>query len=113
MGRPVVHFEIGCRDGARTGKFYGELFDWKITAAGPAQMIATGSDKGIQGHFTSLGHEPHDYVTFYVEVEDLEGTLERVVALGGSKVIGPIPIPTGRFAWIKDPEGNLIGLMSR
>lgn len=28
MGKPVVHFEIGCRDKAKTAEFYGALFDW-------------------------------------------------------------------------------------
>jgi predicted enzyme related to lactoylglutathione lyase len=29
MGRAVVHFEIGCKDGAKTQEFYKKLFDWK------------------------------------------------------------------------------------
>jgi hypothetical protein len=28
MGRPVIHFEIGCRDAAKTEQFYSKLFDW-------------------------------------------------------------------------------------
>ena len=36
MGQPVVHFEIGCKDSARTQEFYAKLFDWKIVPAGPA-----------------------------------------------------------------------------
>src|SRR5256886_10869847 len=30
MTHPVVHFEIGCRDIAKTQDFYKKLFDWKI-----------------------------------------------------------------------------------
>jgi hypothetical protein len=66
MGRPVVRFEIGCRDKAKTAEFYGALFDWTTQDMGPAAMIATGADEGIQGHITSLGHEPHNYTIFYV-----------------------------------------------
>ena len=40
MGRPVVHFEIGCRDSAKTQQFYKDMFDWSITQAGPAALIA-------------------------------------------------------------------------
>jgi predicted enzyme related to lactoylglutathione lyase len=29
MPHPVVHFEIGCRDSAKTQEFYGKLFNWK------------------------------------------------------------------------------------
>jgi hypothetical protein len=61
MGRPVVHFEIGCRNRARTGDFYSKLFGWQITAADPASSIQTGSPQGISGHITSLGHQPEHY----------------------------------------------------
>jgi predicted enzyme related to lactoylglutathione lyase len=26
------------------------------------------------------------------------------------KVVPPVQIPTGTFAWMKDPEGNVVGL---
>jgi predicted enzyme related to lactoylglutathione lyase len=110
MGQPVVHFEIGCRDSARTQEFYAKLFDWKLQAAGPATMIDTGGKGGIQGHITALGHEPHNYVTVYVEVEDIPAYLAKVEQLGGKKIVGPIDIPTGSFAWMADPEGTAIGL---
>jgi predicted enzyme related to lactoylglutathione lyase len=41
MGRPAVHFEIGCRDSQKTQEFYSKLFDWKIQPMGPAAMIAS------------------------------------------------------------------------
>ena len=110
MGQPVVHFEIGCRDIARTQDFYAKLFDWKIQAAGPAAMIETGGAGGIAGHITALGHEPYNYVTVYVQVDDIEAYLAQAQKLGGKKVVGPIEIPTGSFAWISDPEGTLVGL---
>ena len=108
---PIIHFEIGCRDQARTGDFFAKLFNWKIQANGPASMIDTGSAKGIPGHITSLGHEPHHYTTFYVEVDDVAAYLEKVKELGGKALVGPITIPTGTFAWFQDPEGNIIGLL--
>ena len=61
-----MHFEIGCRDKARTAEFFSKLFDWNTQEAGPATMIDTGAGSGINGHITSLGHEPHNYVTIYV-----------------------------------------------
>ena len=110
MGRPVVHFEIGCRDRAKTTEFYGALFDWNMQEVGPAAMIATGADTGIQGHITSLGHEPHNYTIFYVQVDDAEAYLKKAESLGGKTLVPPVPIPTGTFAWMADPEGNVVGL---
>jgi predicted enzyme related to lactoylglutathione lyase len=111
MGNPVVHFEIGCRDRAKTGDFYAKLFDWQVTPAGPASNIDTRSPHGISGHITSLGHEPEHYIMFYVEVEDVQAALDKAIELGGKKLVGPIPIPTGTFAWFADPDGNAIGLL--
>jgi predicted enzyme related to lactoylglutathione lyase len=113
VGRPVVHFEIGCRDRARTGGFYSKLFGWQVTAAGPASNIQTGRTQGIQGHLTSLGHEPEHYTIFYVDVEDVQAALDKAVELGGKKVVGPIATPTGTFAWFNDPDGNTIGLLKQ
>ena len=110
MGQPVVHFEIGCKDIAATQDFYAKLFDWKIQAAGPAAMIETGGAGGIPGHITALGHEPYNYVTVYVQVNDIEAYLAKAQELGGKKLVGPIEIPTGTFAWMTDPEGSVIGL---
>ena len=111
MGNPVVHFEIGCRDRGKTAEFYTELFGWSISEVGPASVVSTGSDKGITGHMTSLGHEPHHYTIFYVEVADIAAALAKAEALGGKKIVGPIPIPTGSFAWFSDPDGNTVGLL--
>jgi predicted enzyme related to lactoylglutathione lyase len=113
MGRPVVHFEIGCRDRAKTGAFYAKLFDWQITAEGPASNIQTGGPQGIQGHITALGHEPQHYTMFYVDVEDVQAALNKAIELGGKMLVPPIAIPTGTFAWFADPDGNTIGLLKQ
>src|SRR5262244_1619411 len=110
MGQPVVHFEIGCRDRARTEEFFATLFGWDIQQAGPASLIDTGGG-GINGHITALGHEPHRYVTVYVQVDDLQAYLEKATALGGKTLVKPVPIPTGKFAWLADPDGNIVGLL--
>lgn len=110
MGQPVVHFEIGCRDMAKTADFFGRLFGWQTQSMGPATMINTGASSGIQGHITSLGHEPHNYTTFYVQVDDMQVYLDKAQALGGKTLVPPVEIPTGIFAWFADPDGNTIGL---
>ena len=111
MGRPVVHFEIGCRDKDKTSEFFSKLFGWQIQTAGPAANIDTASGQGIAGHITSLGHEPQNYTMFYVDVEDVQASLNKAIELGGKKLVGPVKIPTGTFAWFADPDGNMIGLL--
>ncbi|MGH9866285.1 MAG: VOC family protein [Candidatus Acidiferrales bacterium] len=108
MGHPVVHFEIGCRDSAKTQDFYAKLFGWKFEQAGPAAMINTGD--AVTGHITELGHEPHHYTIFYVKVENVQRYLDNAQLLGGKTLVPPIDIPTGTFAWMQDPAGNTVGL---
>ena len=110
MGNPVVRFEIGCRDTGVAGQFYSSLFGWSTQQVGPALMADTGSKEGIAGHFTALGHEPHHYTIFYVQVDDVVASLTKAVSLGGKMVVPKIDIPTGTFAWFSDPDGNVIGL---
>jgi predicted enzyme related to lactoylglutathione lyase len=109
MAHPVVHFEIGCKDKARTSAFYSEVFGWSIDD-GPMGMINTGSSAGIPGHIAALGHEPHQFTHFYVEADDLPASLKKVEEAGGKTIVPPVTIPTGTFAWFADVEGNIVGL---
>lgn len=113
MPHPIVFFEIGCKDRTKTEQFFGELFGWHIQANGPASAINTGSKEGIPGHIVSLGHEPQHYTMFYVEVDDVQASLDKAISLGGKTVVPPVKIPTGTFAWFSDPDGNTIGLLKR
>ncbi len=108
---PIVHFEIGCRDRAKSEKFFADLFGWQMQTAGPATNIATGGEHAIAGHMTALGHEPFHYTMFYVQVEDIKAYLAKAVSLGGKTIVPPIKIPIGTFAWFSDPDGNTIGLL--
>ena len=110
MGKPVVHFEIGCKDIPATEAFYSQLFDWKMNNAGVASMIDTGAANSIGGHITALGHEPHRYTIFYVEVEDVQASIDKAKTLGGNMLVPPVSIAGGTFAWIADPNGNTVGL---
>ena len=111
MGKPVVHFEIGCRDLKKSSQFYADLLDWNMQPFGPATMIDTGGTEGIGGHMSTLGHEPHNYVTVYAQVDDLQAYLDKAETLGGKTVIPPTEVPDmGHFAWISDPEGTIVGL---
>lgn len=114
MGSPVVRFEIGGRDRKKTAEFYGGLFGWspKPDTNEFSNDVVAGGNKGINGAYTALGHEPHNYVMIYVEVDDVTKAAERTRQLGGKVTIGPLPTPDGRkFAWIVDPDGNRIGIV--
>lgn len=110
MNSPVVHFEIGCKDKVKTCGFYKSLFGW---GASPEQPFVMPDQKenAIGGHINSLGHEPHNYVTVYVQVDDLAASLKKAESLGGKVIVPPQEVPDmGHFAWFADPEGNVLGM---
>lgn len=111
MGQPVVHFEIGCRNLKETSAFYGQLFAWEFLQHPNMAMIAPQNGTGIGGHINALGHEPHNYITVYVQVDGIPKYLERAQQLGGRTIVPATEVPgAGRFAWLADPEGNVVGL---
>ncbi len=108
---PVVHFEIGCRDGDKTREFFSELFDWNISGRDAGMMIDTGDAGSISGHIVELAPEWGNYVTVYVQVDDLEAYLRKATELGGKTLVPPVELPgQGSFAWLAAPEGNIIGI---
>ena len=114
MPAPVIHFEIGCKDVAKAQKFYGAMFGWEFMPYGPAAMIGNlgmGKTEGIGGHINALGHEPHNYCVIYAQVDDLDASIKQAEKLGGKSMVPPTEVPgMGQFAWLKDPEGNIVGL---
>jgi hypothetical protein len=107
----IVHFDIGCRDKIKSADFYSGIFGWDI-GEGANEFGLAVKGAGLDGQIVSLGHEPHNYVMFYVEVDDIAATAASAESKGGARVVGPVPLPGGRrFAWLKDPEGTLVGVM--
>lgn len=108
---PIVHFEIGSTDSAKLAEFYAAVLGWTFLPAGPAQVLT--SAVGPTGMLNSLGHPPETYVMVYAQVDDIDAALARVAEAGGSKLVGPAPLPDGRkFAWVKDTAGNVLGLLT-
>ena len=113
MPNPVLHFEIMGKDGAATQKFYREVFDWEVNADNPMNygVVTAQEEKGIGG---GVGANPEGatYVTVYMAVPDLQATLDKAEAAGGTTVMGPTDIPgVVTMAMFKDPDGNLIGII--
>jgi predicted enzyme related to lactoylglutathione lyase len=113
VGQPVVHWEIGGRDGTKLHGFNSTLYDWKIQVEPQFHygMVDTGGQGGINGGISTLPAEVPPYVTFYVQVDDLDAYLAKAEGLGGKTVLSPMPIPgIGSIAMFTDPEGHVVGL---
>jgi uncharacterized protein len=117
----VVHFEIHAANPERAVEFYSKLFDWKFQkwdGPMPYWLITTGPDtaRGINGgllprHGEIDGQAVIAYVCT-VDVENLDNYVAKAQALGAQMAVPKMPIPgIGWLAYIKDTEGNILGMM--
>lgn len=115
VGRPVVFFQIACKDAERQREFYKTLFGWNIdTESAPGFGFVDpgigGPIEGVGGVISPSGEAPA-YVAIFVQVVSLVDTLAQVEQLGGKTVMPPIDTPGGiTVAQFSDLEGNIVGL---
>ncbi len=112
MPNPVVHFEIQSNQAEELQKFYGDLFDWTIHVTPDiGYRVVHKEEGGIGGGIGGTMDGPN-MVTFYTEVDDIQGYLDKAVELG-AKVVAPVTeIPNMvTFALFSDPEGNVLGIV--
>ncbi|GAB4585643.1 VOC family protein [Nocardia sp. IFM 10818] len=112
MGEPVVHWEIGGPDAAALREFYGKVFGWTMTGAGPDYTLVNAEEGGLAGGIMQTSPDIPPYVTVYVRVPDLEAKLAEIRGLGGETVVPPSAIGDGMtFALFSDPGGAIVGLL--
>ena len=111
MANQVVHFEVGAADHQRLVAFYGDLFGWGLREVSEGYTLIDTRGGGGRNGGVGRSNTGEPWATFYVEVDDLQGTLERAEALGGAREYGPSPVDdhteTGAF---RDPAGNRFGV---
>ncbi|MDX6325691.1 MAG: uncharacterized protein QOK15_2045 [Nocardioidaceae bacterium] len=117
----VVHFEIPTDDLSRAQNFYGQAFGWSMTSIPEAEYLLVSTiETDDQGTPTEPGainggmlkrSEPVTHPIVTIHVDDIDKTLEAVERLGGSTVVPRQPVmDMGFTAYVKDSEGNTIGL---
>lgn len=109
---PVVHFEIAAPDAAAEQEFWRDLLGWSMNV--DPQFNYGMVDAGEGGIAGGIGPHPDGgkHVTFYVECEDPQQTLERAEQLGAKTVTPVMEVPGGpTVAQIQDLGGNMIGLV--
>jgi len=120
MGQPVVHFEIIGKDSAALQSFYSELFGWKIEidTNNPMNYGFVQRDEnvlpdgtGIPGGIGQVPEGEPGWLTFYVEVPDVEAALVQAERLGGTRRSGPDQVMDGLvIGHFTDPEGHFVGV---
>ncbi len=107
----IVHIEIPSRNHEEAGKFYGDLFGWKITPMPEMNYMLWEPVEGPGGGFTSLSETKVGEVLIYVDSDDIEADLKKAISLGAKMVAPKMEIPgIGWFGVFEDPTGNKIAL---
>ncbi len=118
----VIHFEIHAEQPERCAQFYQQLLGWRFARWVDGEpeywLITTGPDSepGINGGMMRR-QGPIDgtaVIAFVctVDVLDVDAAALKAGTLGGTVVVPKMPIPgIGWLCYIKDTEGNIVGLM--
>jgi catechol 2,3-dioxygenase-like lactoylglutathione lyase family enzyme len=77
------------------------------------ELIERGGSTPQEFDDAYAGAAVQGYFHWALAVDDLDGTFEQLVAAGASEVSppGPAARPGARFAYVKDPEGNLLEIV--
>jgi hypothetical protein len=111
--RPVVHWEIQARDPERIRDFYGRMFNWEI-GEGQVKRIPVGVGPPEPGPAGQIRAGDTSRVVLYIQVRNLQESLDRAKEFGGAVIRAPFDIPGGpTLAGISDPEGNPVTLVQQ
>ncbi len=110
--RNVVHVEIPAKNVEAAGKFYQELFGWKMEHVPEFNYTMWEDGSGYGGGFNEVSDEnPIGQVLVYIDSQDIDGDLKHAEKLGGKIICPKTEIPgTGWYGLFKDPTGNTLAL---
>ena len=105
-GQPVVVFTIVGPPGSELQRFYTQIFGWEIA---PDGNFAVSTTPPLAG---TIGDSEAAETIVYVGVDDINATLEKVTANGGTVRYPRFEVP-GRviLGLFRDPAGNSVGLV--
>lgn len=118
----IVWFDLYADDVERAATFYNNVLGWTATPmfGDPSMQILATTDGTQIGMLMKRvspaaadGSSPN--TTVYIEVESFKNSFQHTSALGGEVLVQPEFIPgddVSGFAFIKDSEGNIIGLVA-
>ena len=110
--RNIVHVEIPAVNVEAAGRFYQDLFGWKLQHMPEMNYTMWEDETGAGGGFPQVSDEsPAGQVLVYIDSDDIEADLKNVEKLGGKVIHLKTEIPgQGWFGIFQDPTGNVLAL---
>ena len=107
MAGKLVHFELPARDAARAKGFWTGVFGWQFSEPMGMEYFMTQNAEGQGG---AVYPSEETQLLAYFDTDDIEATIDKVRASGGT-ADDKQPVPThGWFASCVDTEGNKFSL---
>lgn len=107
--------ELNTRDPETAAAFYSAVFGWKaetVTDPMPYTMFAN-DGRSVAGMMDMTGRVPDDvpaHWLVYFGADDVDAAVATAKQQGGQVLVGPMDIPTGRFAVVGDPQGAVFAV---
>ena len=108
--------ELQSRDLETAAAFYAGLFGWEMEPIKEDRKLyyvtiknAGSSNGGIMPMTEQHGGAP-SYWLAYFTVPSCDEAVARVRELGGGELTGPLDVPAGRIAVVRDPQGAVFAL---
>ncbi len=108
----ISYVQIPAADAGRSADFYETVFGWNIRRRDEDQIAFDDTGGEVSGAW--LTERPPSLlpgVLIYINVEDVQRALERIMETGGEIVTPLTPQGEGEaFATFRDPAGNVLGI---
>lgn len=113
MANPFVHVELHTNRLDKARQFYSQLFDWKLKESelSATEYILIQPGSGTGGGMVACADERAAHWLAYVQVDDMDATLDRAKAIGATVLQDVTEVPDmGWYSIILDPTGAALGL---
>ena len=110
MGNKITHIDFHGTDRKELAAWYTSLFAWELQVFDEYDYSTFKSGEKEGGGF-AVSEDGKPLVIPYVSVRDVQGTIDKIVATGGSVAVEVTEMPEVTFAVCVDPQGNKVGLV--
>lgn len=107
--------DLQTSDVAAAARFYSELFGWtvaEVPESGGRYWTIQGAEGANGGMMPLPAPDVPPHWQPYFAVESLDAARTQVEELGGTVLMGPMPVPGGAFLAIRDPQGAAFSLFA-
>jgi len=115
---PIIWWEIASHDAERSAGFLKKVFGWEIKYDKENKIydfpIPEGESRLMGGEVFTLRKAKLPFLTFYVQVDDIDEKAKLIEELGGFILEPPFEIPSGsRICLFNEPSGVTLAMLER